>query len=358
MSSSHRILLTGANGYIASHIHTQLLSSSTTHSVRAVVRSQSKADAIAAQFPDVPKSRLDYAIVADMTIPGAFDAALTSNPPFDIVMHTASPFVFAAATTAQDFFEPAIKGTMEILFGIQRVAKDTVKRVIITSSFAAVATFGPDETPRKIYTEADWNPLTLEQAEGAFALGMKGPAYLASKTYAERAAWDFLDAHKAELKWDLVVFNPPMVYGPLAHKITTMKDLGESTARIYNGFFAGKKPENELIGDDIPLYVDVRDLATAHVRAMDTAGAANQRFNVCTGDIRSQEIADILRREVPGADARVPRGDPGKNTKPDDAVSVDSRKAEKIFGLSWRTKVETVRDMGRQFVEMERDIGV
>jgi nucleoside-diphosphate-sugar epimerase len=355
MSPSHRILLTGANGYIASHILSQLLST-TPHSVRAVVRSQSKVDSIKALFPNVPSSQLDYAIVPDITIPGAFDNALKSDSPFDVVMHTASPFQFSAATTAKDFFDPAIKGTTEILEGIQRVAKDTVKRVIITSSYAAVATFGPNETPSKVYTEEDWNPVTLEQAEDAFAKGMKGPAYLASKKYAEQAAWEFQERNKAQVQWDLVVLNPPMVYGPLAHKIAKMEDLGESSGRIYNGFFAGKKPEDELIEDAIALYVDVRDLAHAHVVAATTPEAANKRFNICSGDIRSQEISDILRKEVPGAEGRVPKGEPGKNTKPADAVSQDSSRAEKILGLSWRSKVETFGEMGRQFLEMESSV--
>lgn len=78
--SSHRILLTGANGYIASHILSLLLASPAKHSIRAVVRSQSKVDDVKAIFPDASTPQLEFAVVPDMTTPGAFDEALKSNP--------------------------------------------------------------------------------------------------------------------------------------------------------------------------------------------------------------------------------------------------------------------------------------
>jgi len=80
MAPSHRILLTGANGFIATQILKQLLESPAQHSVRAVVRSQSKVDDVKALHPNVSSDRLDYAIVPDMTVKGAFDEALKSEP--------------------------------------------------------------------------------------------------------------------------------------------------------------------------------------------------------------------------------------------------------------------------------------
>jgi nucleoside-diphosphate-sugar epimerase len=88
--SAKRILLTGANGFVGSHILDQLLTHG--HSVRAVVRSQPKASQILADFPSYG-SRLDFGIVPDIASPGAFDHAVVSDAPFDIVIHTASPFL-------------------------------------------------------------------------------------------------------------------------------------------------------------------------------------------------------------------------------------------------------------------------
>lgn len=85
-----RILLTGANGFVGSHVLDQLLTHG--HSVRAIVRSESKASQVLADFPNYG-SRLDFGIVPDITSPGAFDKVVVSAPPFDIAIHTASPFL-------------------------------------------------------------------------------------------------------------------------------------------------------------------------------------------------------------------------------------------------------------------------
>lgn len=168
-------------------------------------------------------------------------------------MHTASPFLYKAAGSAQDFLTPAVQGTTEVLRGIQRVAASSVRRVILTSSFAAIGAFGLADERNKVYTEEDWSPVALADAE---ASQDKGLAYLASKKFAEKAAWAVHG--EAGVGWELVALNPPMVYGPLAHKVRSVDDLNESTARIWSLFLKEKKPEGEMPPDGLPLYVDVR----------------------------------------------------------------------------------------------------
>ncbi|KAF2637294.1 NAD(P)-binding protein [Massarina eburnea CBS 473.64] len=350
--AAHRILLTGANGYIASHILFQLLSQPTPHSIRAVVRSQSKVDDVKALFPSASSKQLDFAIVPDMVKPGAFDEALKSDTPFDIVIHTASPCLYVASTGAKHFLEPAIKGTIEVLEGIQRVTVGSVKRVVLTSSFATVGAFGQVDETNKVYTEADWNPLTLDKAEAND--DDAGLAYLASKKFAELAAWE---VQKREgVRWDLVVLNPPMVYGPILHKVNKMEELNESVARFWNSFLKDRNTDATLAPNEVDLYVDVRDIAHAHLLAMDAPNAGNQRFNTTAGAVTSQEIADILRAEVPGAVDRTPKGEPGKNTQADGAYTIDSNKARDVLGWTLRSAKETFADMGRQLLELEKSL--
>jgi nucleoside-diphosphate-sugar epimerase len=174
------ILLTGANGFLGSHILSQLLTSG--HSVRAIVRSQSKALKIASDFPIYSLPHLSFAIVPDITTPGAFNDAVQSNPPFDILIHTASPFLYGAVSDNSQFLDPAIKGTLEVLKAVKEFAP-SVKRVVLTSSCAAVVDFSAPYTsePRKVYTEQDWNPTSWEGALG----GTANNAYQASKKFAE-----------------------------------------------------------------------------------------------------------------------------------------------------------------------------
>jgi hypothetical protein len=65
------------------------------HSVVTTVRSHSKADKIKSVFPKYTKDQLDFVVVEDIAQPDAFKDAVISTPPFDIVIHTASPFTFS-----------------------------------------------------------------------------------------------------------------------------------------------------------------------------------------------------------------------------------------------------------------------
>lgn len=87
-----RVLLTGGSGFIAAHVLDILLERG--HSVVTTVRSQAKADSIKKAHPKFGKEQLDFAIVEDIAKEGAFDKAIISDPPFETVVHTASPFHF------------------------------------------------------------------------------------------------------------------------------------------------------------------------------------------------------------------------------------------------------------------------
>jgi len=93
------------------------------------VRSQSKAKAIKDAHPGVGKEKLDFVIVEDIAQEGAFDKAVNSNPPFDTVIHTSSPFHFNVTDTKKDLLDPAIIGTTGLLKAIKKSAP-SVKRVV------------------------------------------------------------------------------------------------------------------------------------------------------------------------------------------------------------------------------------
>ena len=103
-----RVLLTGGSGFIAAHCLDQLLKRG--HSVVTTVRSTEKAQKIKAAYPDVSEDKLDFAIVKDIAEPDAFDKAIISDPPFEAVIHTASPFHFNVTDTKKDLLDP---GTYE-----------------------------------------------------------------------------------------------------------------------------------------------------------------------------------------------------------------------------------------------------
>ena len=117
----------GGSGFIAAHVLDLLLQEG--HSVVTTVRSTDKAKAIANAHPNFPKTELDFAIVEDIAQEGAFDKAVISDPPFEIVIHTASPFIYNVTDVKKQLLDPAIIGTTGVLKAIKRSAP-TVKRVV------------------------------------------------------------------------------------------------------------------------------------------------------------------------------------------------------------------------------------
>ncbi|KAI1098757.1 NAD dependent epimerase/dehydratase [Jackrogersella minutella] len=349
MATSHRVLLTGANGYIAQHILSQLLEEG--HSVRAIVRSQSKIDTLKKTFSKyVDTPQLDFGIVPDITTPGAFDSVLVSVPPFDTVMHTASPF-FLRPVKGTDFLDPAIKGTTEILNGIKRVAP-TVKRVTVTSSFAAIGFMAsnPISNPPQVYTSEDWNPVTLEEA---YATENPLVTYPASKKFAEKAAWDFVKENK--VNFELATICPPAVYGPILDpsQFTKPEELGESCT-IVNGSFLrpGLTSSDPVPATFIYVWVDVRDVARAHLLTMTDPEAANKRWFTVAGDLSMQEIANYLREALPEKRDVIPIGEPEKIQKPEGWYHTSAPEVETVLGLKYRSAEESIKELAPQLVEI------
>ncbi len=108
-----------------------------------------------------------------------------------------------------DLIIPAVQGTTSILNSALKHGS-AVKRLILTSSVVAVI---EQTTVPRVFTERNWNNAAVE------AVTTKGSAvepftiYMASKTLAEKAAWEFFSAHDSEISWDLVVINPPWIFG-------------------------------------------------------------------------------------------------------------------------------------------------
>eukprot|EP01111_Echinosteliopsis_oligospora_P010552 TRINITY_DN3311_c0_g1_i2.p1 TRINITY_DN3311_c0_g1~~TRINITY_DN3311_c0_g1_i2.p1 ORF type:complete len:354 (-),score=75.33 TRINITY_DN3311_c0_g1_i2:893-1909(-) len=331
-TTGKHVLLTGASGYIAAHILEILLERG--YKVRCTVRSQDKADWISNKYAS-KKDQLEFAFVKDISVPGAFDEATQG---VDAVLHTASPFHFdVKVSNEHDLLKPAIQGTLSAL---QAAAKSpSVKRVIITSSFASILDYNKPIT--YAYSDNDWNPVTYEQACNENAI----IGYIGSKKFAEKAAWDFLEKEKPH--FDIVTLCPPMVYGPIVHNVASINDLGTSQKNIADLVTGETK---EVTQPRTRIYVDVRDLALAHVLALETKAASNQRYLVTAGNYSWQQLADICNSKFAG-NTKAPKGNPGE-TIPEQAV--DTSKVRRDLGLTFRTVEETFTDSVQQVIDMQK----
>ncbi|KAL1866705.1 Glycine-rich RNA-binding protein 2, mitochondrial [Diaporthe australafricana] len=328
-----RILLTGGSGFMATHILENLLKRG--YSVVTTVRNSEKAENIKRAHPTVGKDKLDFVIVPDVSQPDAFEAAVVSEPPFEAVIHTASPFHYNVTDIQKDLLDPAINGTTGILKAIVKSAP-TVKRVVITSSFGAITNPFKGLWPEHEYSEEDWNPLTQEQAVSHPARG-----YQASKTFAEKAAWDFLEETKPN--FTLATINPPLVFGPAIQGVGSLKSLNTSSQYMLS--FISGPPKEEIPPTMSPIWVDVRDVALAHILAAELPDAANKRFFVTAGYFSNREVVDIIRKNFPEYHSPLPPESAKGGDMPEGGVfKINNKRSINILGLNYRSLENCVVD--------------
>ncbi|QLG72908.1 hypothetical protein HG535_0D06170 [Zygotorulaspora mrakii] len=336
------VLVTGATGFIALHIVGDLLDQN--YKVIGTVRSEAKADKLKRQFGNNPNFVTE--IVADIAAPNAFDHVLQKyHKDIKVVLHTASPFHFQSTDYEKDLLNPAVLGTKSILESIKKYGADTVERVVITSSFAAIMDVRTVNDPSTTYTEADWNPDTWE---GCQANPMT--AYCGSKKFAEKTAWDFLEANKDVLKFKLATVNPVYVFGPQKFDEDVTEHLNTS-CEVVNGLLhssADVPVNNQIRGQ----YIDVRDVSKAHLLAFQKENTIGKRLGLSVESFVCQDVVDILNEDFPTLKGKLPTGD----RKAADAIafsSFDTSESKKILGFKFRTLRETVDDMTTQILKKE-----
>ncbi|KAL4941884.1 hypothetical protein BDV06DRAFT_235783 [Aspergillus oleicola] len=332
-----KVLLTGGSGFVASHILNILLECG--YSVTTTVRSAAKGDKILQSYK-AQKDRLSYVIVKDIATEGAFNLAFQTNPLFDYVIHTASPFPASFKDPVRDLLNPAINGTTGILKAIKAYAP-LVKRVVITSSFAAMAN---EVSPPRMYDETSWNPVTWEEAVSDHSKSYRG-----SKTFAEKASWKFIEQEKPP--FDLVTLNPPLVYGPVIHHLEnqSLSGLNNSNQRIRD-FIQGDYRSVSLPPTGTFLWVDVRDLALAHVRALEVPEAGGKRFFVTAGHCSNKRIVDAIGKAKQNLSHLLP--EKPVDDFPEDCYGFDNSRTREILGVEFRSLVEGIGDTAGSLLDL------
>ncbi|WYZ36663.1 hypothetical protein EsH8_II_000169 [Colletotrichum jinshuiense] len=329
-----KILLTGGSGFIAAHILEQLLAGG--HDVVTTVRSEDKAQKIREAHKGLDSGRLQVAIVPDIAREDAFDEVV-KTPGLEAVLHTASPFHFKWTDAQKELIEPAVIGTTAILKALKRDAPG-VRRVVVTSSFASIIDEATVTDPATVYSEKSWNPVTLADIGRSPAT-----AYRASKKLAEKAAWDFVAAEKPG--FDLVTVAPPMVLGPVVHHFADLGSINTSNERVVD-LVRGKWRDAIAPTGAAYLWIDVRDLARAHVLALERPEAGGKRLFTTAGWFSNAEIADVVRRNFPELEGLPAEGTKGGERPPKDQLhQYDDSETAKVLGIKWRTLEESITDL-------------
>jgi dihydroflavonol-4-reductase len=276
--SGELVLVTGGSGFIGAHCILQLAAAG--YRVRTTVRSLKREPEVRTMLKQGgadPLDRLSF-FSADLTSDEGWPEAAAGC---DFVLHVASPFPSGVPKHEDDLIIPAREGTLRVL----RAARNAgVKRVVLTSSFAAIGYGHKEQTAP--FSEKDWTDPNAPDVS----------AYTKSKTLAERAAWDFVATEGPSL--ELSVVNPVGVFGPA---------LGPDFATsilIVQRMMDGAVPGCPQIYFGL---VDVRDVADMHLRAMTHPAAKGERFLAVAGDFMSAlEIANVLKTRMGHLAKRVP----------------------------------------------------
>lgn len=273
-----RVLVTGGSGFIAGWCILTLLDAG--YDVRTTVRDIRRSDALRTRLHaagDFADERLEI-VQADLEDDRGWAAAVAGA---EYVLHVASPTLRNGPVDEGEMVAAARGGVVRVL----AAARDAeVRRVVLTSASGAVV-YGHPRDHEEPFTEADWTNVDADI-----------PPYQRSKTLAERAAWEFIEREGRGL--ELVTIQPTGVLGPL------IGDDDPPSLRGIRSMLAGALPAVPPFGTG---YVDVRDVADLHLRAMTDPAAPGERFIATSGrSLRMVEIGRILRERLGDRAAKAP----------------------------------------------------
>ncbi|KAJ9615661.1 hypothetical protein H2200_001737 [Cladophialophora chaetospira] len=323
------ILATGTTGHVGYRTLIEALSKG--YRVRAAVRSESKiAEIKAAKSTQPYLDQLTFVIVPNIEKDGAFDEAVKG---VDYIVHIASPLARPSDDDEANIIQPAIKGTLSILYSALK--EPSIKRVVITSSVVAVM---PDQAT---------GPYTPDNVEK----DPQGPyphtfaAYAASKKLAYNRTRDFIAKEKPQ--FTVVNIMPTFVVGPNELATTTDAVRSGSNALALGVLFGAKNP-NGMPG----AVVHVDDVAFLHIAGLDPKVKGNKNFgaNYDVNGIEWDTAIDIVKKHFP---AEVEKGVfPLGGSQTSLPMPFDASGSEKFFGFKFKDWETQVIDTARYYAKV------
>ena len=330
------VLVTGGTGFIGLHCLQQLLDKG--YKVRTTIRSESRKQEVMDAMKEHSSNceNLEF-YIADLLKDDGWKEAVEGSK---YVLHVASPFFLGEPENEDVFIKPAVEGTLRVL---KACADADVQKVVLTSSFAAVGYGHPRE--KEVYTEEDWSSVDGEIS-----------AYAKSKTLAEKAAWEFVENLEESKKFDLTVINPVAVTGPML-----TSDIGSSNDFLLK-LISGSMPACPKIHMG---YIDVRDVAKAHIFSMTEEKTNGERIIVSENEMFFAEVGKTLNeagfkksptKELPNFLVKIMSFFVGELktllSALDRKGDIDKTKAERFFNWDYISTEQSVTETAQQLQEM------
>ena len=334
----HTILVTGGTGYIGSWVVKGLLEKG--HTVRLTVRQKSKKEKYRFLTDIAKKNEGSLEIwEADLLKFGSYDEAAKGC---DLITHMASPFILNVKDAQRDLVNPAVKGTVNVLEAANN--SNSVKKVVLTSSVAAIYGDNIDMKNQHltIFTEEQFNTSS----------SVRHQPYSFSKVQAEKKAWKMA---KEQSDWELIVLNPSFVMGPSLTPISQSESIKFMTDMLSGKFKFG--------GAELYMgYVDVRDVALAHIFCLENHAEGRHILSERTTDILS--YANIIEKQF-GDRYKLPKANQPKwllaiigrlfglspkfvRNNVGIPIQLDASKSKENLNLNYIPLEQTVKDMVEQ----------
>ncbi|KAF7358482.1 Epimerase domain-containing protein [Mycena venus] len=329
-SNSELIFVTGASGFLGSHVVLQLLEKG--YRVRLAARGP-KADYLQSTYASYG-NRVEVVKITDI----AHDQFPDTFIGVDAIIHLASPLAGRAEPAV--LLATAAEGTLNV---VVQGEKAGVKRMVVTSSIATVL------NPNESYTDKDWNPVTKEMA---LAGGNEMLTYSASKKFAEIALWEWADKHPHV---EVTTLNPPFLYGPFTqHFPLPVPDFNaiSTNVLIYKYLFPGGGFPS------MTHYIDVRDAAQTHIHALNSPPAAQVgRKRIIISSPYGwpfKKTLDFIAEQRPSLKGRITTATPPVLSS--DVMPIDFRRVEEVLGMQnsdFHTTEQTTLDTVDALIQVE-----
>ncbi|KAJ6573858.1 hypothetical protein DFH09DRAFT_1276923 [Mycena vulgaris] len=336
----NRILVTGATGFLATHVITKAFEAG--YAVRGTVRSAAKGQAVQQKYSRVG-DKFQFAVVDDL-VTGDFTEALKD---ISAVIHVASPFTGKVQDPKKDMLDPAIEGTLNV---VRSAHKAGIKRIVITSSIAALLDGSKGGAWRDYtYTPDDWNPMTYASASDGTRPGMV--VYLASKKLAEAAAFGYAKQHPELHITAMNLFYQRGWYSDrLCRTVSSPDRLNTSSQAIYQ-LISGKMKTIAPRAEGLPLFVDVRDVAAAHILALKNDAVIGKRVLLSGGEFLYYKM---IAKQRPELVSRLPSLEGIVNPENEPIAKVDTSIAKNVLGISFIPYEKSLFDTIDALLAMEK----